>query len=249
MKELINSIQEQFKLMCSSNKLFRARITGDEIYNLYLQSFPKGSNPVFRDPASSKHNCNNCKNFIRRYGNIVSIDENGTIMSIFADIDIPQPYGIIVRKLNDMICSKDIENVFFETYDTLDRSLNYEKCNKNQEVYRLGTAVNHKQYTKDEAEKYGVVQTGEIRAFEHIHVDLPELFVDKSGNSIESIIGIYRDKYQVFKRAMEKISLDTLDLVKDLINRGSLLDGTAHLHTVKDAIKYKSQYSEEYIPY
>jgi hypothetical protein len=35
---------------------------------------------------------------------------------------------------------------------------------------------------------------------------------------------------------MEEISLDTLKLVRDLINQGSLLDGTAHLHSVQEMI-------------
>lgn len=244
MKELITKMQEQFNRMCSTNKLFRAKITGDEIYNKYLESFPEGSNPVFRDPSSSTHNCNNCKNFIRRYGNIVSINENGQTESIFTVTGVNSEYGTVATAIDTLIKSKEIENVFMETYDTLDRSLNYEKCTKSQNVYRLGVSNNFKQYTKEEADKYGVVSPGEIREFSHMHVDLPKVFVDKSGSSIEAIMGQYRDKYQVFKRAMEEISLDTLNLVEDLISQGSLLDGTAHVHTIKDAIKYKRLYDQ-----
>jgi hypothetical protein len=59
--------------------------------------------------------------------------------------------------------------------------------------------------------------------------------------SFEQIMDSYRDKYSVFKRAMEEIPLDTLLLVKDLINQGSLLDGTSHLPVLQKIIEYKQQ--------
>ncbi len=241
---LVEKMQQQFKKMCETGKLFRAKVSGDEIYDKYLASFPEGTNPVFRDPESSYHNCNNCKNFIRRYGNIVAVNSNMDIETIFNVSDANGAYGVVAKELDNLIKSKEIENVFFETYEMLDQKLNYEKCTKSQSVYRLGTACNHKRYTREEAEKYGVVKPNEVRTFHHMHVDIPAQYVDKSGNSIEQIMGVYRDKYQVFKRAMEEISLDTLNLVEDLINQGSLLDGTAHLHTIKDAVKYKTEYDK-----
>ena len=41
---------------------------------------------------------------------------------------------------------------------------------------------------------------------------------------------------------MDEISLDTLVLVKDLINQGSLLDGTTHLHKIEKFITLKTEY-------
>lgn len=58
-----------------------------------------------------------------------------------------------------------------------------------------------------------------------MHLFVTKDFVDSSGKSVDSIMGDFRDAKNVFQRAMETISLDTLELVKDLINQGSLLDG------------------------
>lgn len=244
MKQLITKMQEQFTKMCATGKLFRANITGDQIYTLYLESFPAGTNPVFRDPASSVHNCNNCKNFLRRYGNIVAIAADRTIMSIFGADGIDEtPYGIVAEELDCLIKSKPIQDVFFESYNMLDQKLNYERCHQRQDVYRLGIKENHKQYTAEEAAKYGVVKEKEIRTFSHMNVSVPKAFVIMDNRSVEAVTGIYRDKYQVFKRAMEEISLDTLNLVEDLINQGSLLDGTAHLHSIKQAVINKKHYN------
>ncbi len=88
MKNLSKQIQKHFDDMCLSGKLFRSSIDGTTIWELYLSSFKPEDDPVFRDPASSVHNCNLCNNFIRRYGNIVAINENLEIITLF-DI-IPQ---------------------------------------------------------------------------------------------------------------------------------------------------------------
>ena len=241
MDQFIASTKEHFKKMCSSGKLFRANISGREIYQLYLMAFPDGTNPVFRDPSSSTHNCNNCNNFVRRYGNIVSIDSDGNLVTLFGGKNIPEPHKTVAAQLDTLIKSRSIENVFFETFGELN-SLNYEKCKKNQPFFRLGIAGNHKRYTKEEVEKFGVVKMDETYEFNHLHVDLPVNFVNHSGDSIDTIMSSYRDKFNVFKRAMLEIPLDVLILAKDLINQGSLLDGATHLHSITEIIPLKEKF-------
>lgn len=232
-------IQKQLNQLCKTGKLFRSKITGNEIWDLYLNEFE--NDPVFRDPASSEHNCNLCKNFIRRYGNIISVNENNEIITIWDNITEYIEYSKSAKKISELLKKSKIENVFFETWNELN-SLNYEKCSKSNSVFRLGLNKNVKRYTKEEAEKFGVVKPNEIREFHHLHLDIPTSFVDMSGNSIESIMGNYRDAKNVFQRAMETISLDTLYLVKDLINQGSLLDGATHLYKIEQIIPLKKQY-------
>lgn len=238
MEQLNKLIQAQFDKMCLTGKLFRVELSGRELWDLYLSSFE--NDPIFRDPASSEHNCNNCNNFVRRYGNIVAIDESFKLISIF-DVEITGEYEQTVKLLSDAIKGSKVTEIFTETFQSLN-SLPYESCNKKQESYQLGIAKNVKQYTKAEAEMYGVVTEGEIRTFNHFSLKLPKAFVDQTGNSIESIQGKYRDAKNVSQRAMEEISLDTLNLVRDLILQGSLLDGQTHLHKVEQFIPFKQEY-------
>jgi hypothetical protein len=205
-----------------------------------LDSFPKEHNPIFRDPNSSTKNCNHCKNFIRRYGNIVAIDKDYSITTMF-DIEADEEYANTVKILSNAIKAAKITEVFFETYDELN-SLPYETCRKTNNEFQLGVASNPKRYTKEEAEKYGVVKPNEVRTFHHMHLSLDKMFVDMSGGSVESIMGNFRDAKNVFQRAMETISLDTLRLVEDLINQGSLLDGTTHIFKIAEIIPLKEQY-------
>lgn len=240
MKEFNQMVQAKFSQMSATGKLFRVQLTGQEVWDLYLSSFSKEDDPVFRDPNSTVHNCNHCKNFIRRYGNVVSVNETYGIETMF-DVLPDSEFQNTARVLSEAIKSSKITEVFFETFNELN-SLPYESCTKTNAKFQLGVVSNPKRYTKEEAEKYGVVKPNEVRTFHHIHLFVDKEFVDMSGNSVEAIMGNYRDAKNVFQRAMETISLDTLRLVKDLINQGSLLDGATHLYKIEQIIPLKEEY-------
>jgi hypothetical protein len=234
MKEFNKKIQEKFSQLSKPGKLFRVSLTGQQVWDLYINSFARVYDPIFRDPNSSTHNCNHCKNFIRRYGNIVSVNENYEIETMF-DVVTSDEYLQAVEVVSEAIKAAKITDVLFETFAELN-SLPYESCSKSQKEFQLGVASNVKRYTKEESDKFGVVKANEVRTFNHIHLMLDKEFVDMSGSSVEAIMGAYRDAKNVFQRAMETISLDTLQLVRDLIIQGSLLDGATHLHKIEKII-------------
>ena len=240
MKNFNQLVQEQFNKMCATGKLFKSSLTGQQIWELYINGFTKEENPIFRDPESSVHNCNLCKNFIRRYGNIVTIDENYNIITMF-NVGECGEYTTVANILNERLQAAPIAEVFFETFAELNL-LPYETCSKTATQFKLGIDKNVKRYTKEEADKYGVVKPNEIRTFNHLHLFLPTQFVDKGGKSVEAIMADYRDAKNIFQRAMQEIPLDTLHLVRDLINQDSLLDGKTHLHKVERFIILKAQY-------
>ena len=238
MKEFQKKVQDQFNLMCQTGKLFRSELTGNQIWDLYLNSFEE--DPIFRDPLSSEHNCNLCNNFIRRYGNIIAIDSNYKIITLF-DFGIDGEFKNVAVTLSNTIRNSKVAEAFLETFTELN-SLPYEKCDKHANQFQLGVDKNVKRYTKEEAEKYGVVKPNEIRTFNHLYIFIPKQFVDQTGKSQESLIAELRDAKNVFQRAMDTISLDTLNLVKDLIIQGSLLDGQTHLYKIEQIIPMKQEY-------
>ena len=226
-KRFNQKIQEQFAAM-QRFQLFRLNITGSQIWDAYLNGFTPEENPIFRDPESSTHNCNNDKNFVRRYGNIVAIDENYNIISLW-DIDVAgTEYVNAVQNVQALVGTGKVQDVFVESFNELN-VLPYEKTNRTQEMYQLGMEKTLKQYTAEEAAKFGRVNTNEVYEFNHFHTFLKRDFVVFSNDSVESVMGTYRDSRNVFERAMREIPLDTLVLVKDLILQGSLLNGDAHL--------------------
>lgn len=240
MKNLVKELQAQFDTMCATNKLFRSSITGQTVWELYLNGFLPENNRIFRDPESTEHNCNLCKNFIRRYGNIVAVDSNNNIISIWDNVTTKE-YLESAKEISKKLQEASIVDIFMETYAELS-SLPYQKCTKSLSLFRLGIDKNVKRYTKEEAEKFGVVKPNEIRTFDHLHLDLPKQFVHMGAKSIDSLMADYRSAKDVFKRGMETISEDTLKLVKDLINQDSLLDGKTHLFKIEAMIPLKIQF-------
>lgn len=239
---LNEKIQEQFNKLSKTGKLYKTDLTSDEVYDIYINSFSKENNPVFRDPASSYHNCNHCKNFIRRYGNIVALDENYEIVTLF-DFDIEGEYSDTVKELSKRIKKSKIKDVFFETYQELN-SLPYEKCSKHNEHFILGLVDNVKTYTEEEALKFGKVEPNETRIFKHIHLRLPKEFVDFSGDSIATIKETHRSNREVFNRGMVEIPLATLELVRDLIIQGSILNAESHKHKIVKMIPFKDEFDK-----
>lgn len=233
-------LQDKFTEMAKTGKLFRTELSGQQIWELYINSFSKEDNPVFRDPNSTSKNCNHCQNFIRRYGNIVAVDDQHNIATMF-DVTADPEFHNTTKTLSSWLKSSRITDVFLETFNELN-SLPYESCNKSNNVFQLGVSSNTKRYTKEESEKYGVVKPNEVRTFNHMHLFVGKDFVDMSGSSVEALMGLHRDAKNVFQRAMEEISLDTLRLVKDLINQGSLLDGATHLYKIEQIIPLKEEY-------
>jgi len=243
MKQINKLLQTYFiNVVCAQNMLFRSGVNTNTIWDLYLENFKEDDDPVWRDPQKSLHDCQNCNNFIRRYGNIIGITKEGTLVSMFdiyKELDKDNEYYAPFKRMSKSLTSNGISNVFFETFDELN-SLPYEKTNKTQELYRLGLEKNFKQWDQQTVDAHTLkpCKVGEITEFHHFSIQLPKEFVNKTGKSIDAIVGDYRNKYNLFKSSVTIIPIDTLDLVIDLINQGSLLNGNAYLKNIKDFKKY-----------
>lgn len=72
-------VQAQFKRL-TKHDLFCVDVTGDDLWQRYLASFPEGTNPIFRE--RTEHDCSCCKQFIRTVGGVVAI-VGGELKSIW----------------------------------------------------------------------------------------------------------------------------------------------------------------------
>ena len=74
-KEFKVLLQNNFKSLTEGvDKLFEVAIDKDELWNLYLDSFPKGTNEIFRERR--EHDCSCCRQFVKNIGNAVVIKDN-----------------------------------------------------------------------------------------------------------------------------------------------------------------------------
>ena len=84
---------------------------------------------------------------------------------------------------------------------------------------------------------------GKIVRWDHLHVELPRRFVDRSGRSIGDIKGRFRDVRNVFKRSLDEISQDSIETVLELIGQNSLYRGTEWKSVLENFLSYKKEYT------
>lgn len=120
-------IQENFKVMTANvSNLFEVEMDKDEIIDVYLKSFPEGTNPIFRE--RTEHDCSCCKSFIRNIGNVITI-EDGKIKTIWDFKAEDSNYQIVANKLNEYILSKAVSNLFITKEKSFGTDKNYEVIN------------------------------------------------------------------------------------------------------------------------
>ena len=95
-------------LEMEQHDLFTSNATRDELWSTYLNSFPEGSNPMFRE--RTEHDCNCCKQFIRSAGNALAIID-GDLVSAW-DINVGGHYQVVADAMSALVKTRDIENIF-----------------------------------------------------------------------------------------------------------------------------------------
>lgn len=250
MERLTELMRVQFEKMCKTGKLFRASVDPEQLWTTYLEGMKP--DPTFRDIDSSVHNCNYCHAFIRRYGNVIALDSDLNIMTLFdldiQDKEVEDEYGKSVRAMSALIKGADVGGVFIESLSYLANPRTPYESNPtdNQPTYLLGVRRNTKRYLLEDVQRWpdsGIVENQTI-TFNHFYVEIPTEFINKTGDSTESLVGLAKSNHDVLVRAMEEVSLDTLELIKDLTLQGSLLNGDSYMSTLNFAIDCKKEYNQ-----
>ena len=245
-KQFNDLIKNKARKMQSEGTIFVSNAVGKTLWNIYLDSFKPGDDPIFRDPNSTSHTCNKDRAFIERYGNLVTITNDLEIDTIF-NVDLPKEsiYYVPAQNLHNYIVTHTIKSKFLEEYSFLDTGTNYQKVNRKMPLYRLGYDVTYKRFTKEEADKYGVVNTTDTYTFNHFHIEIEEMYINKDKyKSAASILSTSTSDYEVLLRGLTELPLDTLNLVNDLGKQGSLLDFTAHSTKLYSFIELKKEFEK-----
>jgi hypothetical protein len=103
-------VQDKFKKLADTGKLFYVEINRELIWEHYLNGFV--------DPVEKlEHNCNCCKSFLRQYGGIVAIVDN-KVQSIW-DIETDELYAPSIKNIKNYIKSLPITDVYKNTFEKL----------------------------------------------------------------------------------------------------------------------------------
>lgn len=123
-KKFKELVQAQFNEMTKDNAdLFVVDLDKDELWDLYLDSFPIGTNNMFR--KRREYDCSCCRQFIKNIGNVVSIKNNKvtTIWDFEINCDVFYP---VVQSLKQFVNSKIVSDVFVSKFKKIGTDSNLE---------------------------------------------------------------------------------------------------------------------------
>ncbi|AEW47092.1 hypothetical protein BCP78_0085 [Bacillus phage BCP78] len=209
-KQFKKELKKNFKgLVQEVDHLFEVEVDKDVMWDLYLDSFPEGTNQVFRERR--EYDCSACRNFIRNMGNVVVIKDNKvhTIWDFQVESTTFQP---VLDALSRFIKGHAVTDVWVNKFK------------------KIGTDSN--------LEQVGA----QIYDWQHLHVDLPDKFVNRSSRSEAEIRGGLRDVRNVFKRSLDEISEESIVTVLDLIAQNSLYKGAEWQKVLTQFLAFKQAY-------
>lgn len=112
--------------------LYRVDFDPDELWNLYLDSFPAGTNPVYR--VRREFDCSYCRHFIKTMGGVVAIRDNRIETIWDFDTTSPECYQPVVDALSVYVKSKPIKDVFLTHESTVGTASSYERDENGNKV-------------------------------------------------------------------------------------------------------------------
>ncbi|QOI58386.1 hypothetical protein pSal_SNUABM02_153 [Salmonella phage pSal-SNUABM-02] len=198
-------------LAMSATGLFMTNIDKDALWDLYLSSFPAGTNPLYRE--RTEHDCTCCKQFIRNIGGVVTIDSDLNVISIWDNIELGNEYNVVAAALSAYVKQHAIVDVYFN------------------DTKKVGVESNHE------------MKDSNVRTYNHFHTDLLGSYVLRA-DAIASKKGEIRQAIEVFERGLRELSLESAEIVLELIDQNSLYRGEEHKAAVQAFVVNKTLYEQ-----
>ena len=82
----------------------------DSLWLTFLESFPAGTNPRFRE--RSEYDCSTCRRFIKHFGNVVEIHD-GRVRTLWSGVSASDPvFSVVAAALDEFVLSLPLATVF-----------------------------------------------------------------------------------------------------------------------------------------
>lgn len=120
-----NKLMENFAEMTKDiTHLFEVNVDKDELWNLYLDSFPAGTNEIYRE--RKEHDCSCCRQFIKAIGNAVVIKDN-KITTIWDFDSNSTTYQPVLDALSAFVKRHAVSNLYISKFKKIGTMQNYEE--------------------------------------------------------------------------------------------------------------------------
>ncbi len=210
------ALQGQFAKMTGNvSQLYMVNVDKDKLWDTYLNSFPDGTNPLYRERA--EHDCSACRHFIKAYGGVVSI-KDGIVHSLWDVSGLSDTYQCVADVMSAYVKSHAVDNVCL--FDTMKLGVdsNYGDID--------GTSVKFDHFYLEAPKKFCFVG----KMGRHATKD--------------SVLGRLRDVHNVFRRSLEEFSVDSVMTVYELIQQNSLYKGEEWQQVISTYLGYLKEYKK-----
>lgn len=120
-------LQKHFdEMQKEATHLFEVNVDKDELWNTYLDSFPLGTNDIFRERR--EHDCSCCRQFIKNIGNAVVIKDNQihTIWELNLGDTTYQP---VCDALDAFVKAHTVTDIYTTKFPKIGTDFNFEEIN------------------------------------------------------------------------------------------------------------------------
>lgn len=213
--EFRNRLTANFAAATKDRVLFETDVDRDALWDVYLDSFPEGTNPVYR--VRREYDCSCCRHFIKSIGGTVYIGDDLKAHSIFefdAGSEVFQPVVDALAK-----------------YVTENGRITGKYLSKEGWVGASGT------FEVDEDSR-------KVKTWHHFYLELPNqmIFRGRRGDTVGTAKGQFNATHDVFKRSLDEISLEAIDTVLELIRSNTLYKGAEWTQSIEALRGHKVAY-------
>ncbi|QYC52556.1 hypothetical protein [Salmonella phage SSBI34] len=210
----VTAMQKQLTKMAKTG-LFEVSLDKDFVWNTYLDSFPEGTNLIYKERR--EYDCNCCKQFIRDLGRVVTFVD-GEMVTIW-DISVPSYYQVVVGEMSKLIKSAKVTDEFlhFQAKVGTERSVILGAGEEKTIVFNHFHAVLPSQYV-ERGDKIATKLNDSRGNKQVLERSLKELTIDSAETALELIAqnSLYRgneakptlEKFVELKRQFSDITDD-----------------------------------------
>lgn len=121
-QQMRNDIQKHFAEEMSQYKLFKVDVDVEELWHTYLDAYPAEMQTNYKE--ARWQDCTSCHRWFKKMSNVVALDDNGNMITIFSCHTLPQ-YQNILNQLADMITGAEITEVFLSSAKEIGHKTTY----------------------------------------------------------------------------------------------------------------------------
>lgn len=221
-KEFRDVVKARFDSMHSNgNTLFTVNVNKDEVWNTYLDSFAPKHNQIFR--VRRHHDCSCCRNFIKNLANVVIINSNYEIETLW-DFDLKEdPDNIVFQPVVDALSALIKKEIIESVY-----------------LFNMNKVGNEYDLEMDDTKKNILFR------WEHFYAEIPKELVYAGG--IKDRLGTVRNDKNTMATtllsSLKVINSSSIDLVLSLIKDDNLARGESYRHIIEKFKEIKERFED-----